>query len=169
MRGYEKHFWKLSNSKKHFKTPNKLAEKPSESFNAVCAGSITGWLIYFSSQHGLGAGHSGRVCSNPPYFWLWRTKGPFLGSLRLEGYFLPALGPCKTGWELVFDVEQSSLCMRSAVPQEGSASRAGAGWRAPAGAGSLKHSLLWPGERMSHKNSEGGAFEESYHMWRPKE
>lgn len=164
MRGYEKHFWKLSNSKKYFKTPNKLVEKPNESFNAVCAGSITGWVIYFSSQHGLGAGHSGRVCSNPPCFWLWRTKGPFLGSLRLEGYFLPALGPCTAGWELVFDVEQSSLCMRSAVSQEGSASRAGAGWRAAAGAGSLKHSLLWPRERISHNNSEGGAFEESSHM-----
>lgn len=146
-----------------------MAEKPSESFNAICAGSINAWVVYASSQYGLGAGHSGRVHSNPPWFWLWRTKGPFLGSLTLEGDFLPVLGPCKAGWELVFDVEQSSLCMRSAVPQEGSASRAGAGWRAPAGAGSLKHSLLWPGERMSHKNSEWGAFEESYHTWRLKE
>lgn len=40
MRGYEKHFWKLNNSKNILKPSKKLAEKPSESFNAVCAGSI---------------------------------------------------------------------------------------------------------------------------------
>lgn len=47
----------------------KLAEKPSESFNALCAASRS-WVMYASPQHGLGAGRSGRVWSNPPRFQL---------------------------------------------------------------------------------------------------
>lgn len=50
-----------------------------------------------------------------------------------EAFYLHC-GHDKAGWELGFDGEPSSLCMRSAVPQEGSASRAEAGWRPPAGA-----------------------------------